>query len=92
MKKLTLIAGLTSLAAVAAVLWSVPVAAQSGTALHVAHDRVPVGDRENDNHGKSAGKGKATDGDETPVPEPGTLALLALGLGGLGLTRRRRKI
>jgi hypothetical protein len=91
MKKVTLIAGLASLSAVAAVLWTVPAAASmgcsAGCTTHDAHDRFPARDE----------RGSLDNGDEdsvtsqTQVPEPGTLALLGLGLSGLGITGLSRK-
>lgn len=85
MKKVTLIAGLASLGAVAAVLWTVPAAAATGLTTS-AQDRFPSREE----------RGSRDTGDDdstgaTSVPEPGTLALLGLGLSGLGITGLSRK-
>lgn len=87
MKKITLIAGLASVGAVAAVLWTLPAAASTGCSAGCTSHDARSGREERFNHNES------TDEDEgaTSVPEPGTLALLGLGLSGLGLTGLGRK-
>jgi hypothetical protein len=87
MKRITLIAGLASVGAVAAVLWTVPVAAATECAVGCASHDARSGREERD-------RGFRNDDEETTstsVPEPGTLALLGLGLSGLGLTGLGRK-
>jgi hypothetical protein len=91
MKKLSLIAGLASIAATTAVLWSMPAVADSDSVYHEAHDKWPGQDnyvpREN-----SYDPGQhSNQGSPSGMPEPGILALLALGAGGLGFAARRRK-
>jgi hypothetical protein len=88
MKRITLIAGMASVATVAAVMWSVPASAITcgSSACAVVHNRWP---------GRPIQTNKITQPrqDEGPagVPEPGVLPLLALGLGGVGFLALRRK-
>jgi PEP-CTERM motif-containing protein len=77
MKKLSVIAGMASLA-VGAVLWTVPAAA------HDSHDKEPSHFAREFSVGGGGGSTTAS------VPEPASLGLLALGLGGLALRRRSK--
>ena len=89
MRKITLIAGLASVGALAAVLWTVPAVANTGCSVGCTSHDARSGREERIN------RGAVDSGDEdtssTSVPEPGTLALLGLGLSGLGLTGLGRK-
>jgi len=87
MKRITLIAGMASVATVAAVMWSVPAAAESmcgSSACAVVHNRWP---------GRPIADQNTRPNQSTPsgVPEPGMIPLLALGLGGVGFLALRRK-
>jgi hypothetical protein len=83
MKRIGVMAALAS-AAIAAVLWSVPAAADGFGTDRVAHDKWPGADG-------YPSRDRSDPGPTTGLPEPGTLALLTLGLGGLGLAALRRK-
>jgi hypothetical protein len=86
MKRVTLIAGFASAAALTAAAWSAPAAATmcGSSACAVVHNRMPyrpvVNQQNNPSQTSPSG-----------VPEPGVLPLLAFGLGGVGLLAFRRK-
>lgn len=89
MKRITQIAGMASVASVAAVLWSMPAAANSmcgSSACAVVHNRWP-------GRPVSINIQNPRPSADTPagVPEPGITPLLALGLGGVGFLAFRRK-
>ena len=90
MKRITLIAGMASVATVAAVMWSVPASALTcgSSACAVVHNRWPGRPVAN----VKPSQPTATDpSSPRGVPEPGVLPLLALGLGGVGFLALRRK-
>jgi hypothetical protein len=87
MKRITKIAGVASIVAAAAVMWSVPASALScgSSACAQVHDRWPGRPSVNINHNTNATTAA------TGVPEPGVLPLLAVGLAGVGFLALRRK-
>ena len=91
MKTMTKVAGMASIAAAAAVMWSVPASALprcGSSACAEVHDRWPGRPTTNLNRNT-----QDTPGTARGVPEPGILPLLALGLGGVGfLALRRRRV
>jgi hypothetical protein len=77
MKKIKLMAGMASVATVAAVLSSAP-----ALAAPQMHDHEPGFGRQDNATTTTA---------PSSVPEPGTIALLAMGLSGLGFAPMRRR-
>ncbi len=88
MKRIIKVAGMASIAAAAAVMWSMPASAfQCGSsACAQVHDRWPG--RPTMNLTRNT---QDTPGTARGVPEPGILPLLAVGLGGVGFLALRRK-
>jgi hypothetical protein len=87
MKRIILVAGMASVAAGAALLWSVPASASvtcGSSACAVVHDRWPGRPVSNQNI-------RTNQPSPSGVPEPGVLPLLTLGLGGVALIAFRRK-
>jgi hypothetical protein len=90
MKRISLMAGVASVAAMVAVLWSLPAVAQMGgpptSAVRQPQDKMPV---------RVSNWQKDSDGDTNDppsgVPEPGTLALFALGLSGIAVAAAKRR-
>ena len=88
MKRVTKIVGMASVAAAAAVMWSMPAAALTtcgSSACAEVHDRWPG--RPTNNLIRNTN----TTPNATGVPEPGVLPLLAVGLGGVGFLALRRR-
>lgn len=89
MKRTMKIAGMASIAAAAAVMWSLPAAAFSkcgSSACAEVHDRWPGRPTTNLNRNT-----QDTPGTPRGVPEPGMLPLLAVSLGGMGFLALRRR-
>jgi hypothetical protein len=86
MKRITQIAGMASILAATAVMWSVPAAALScgSSACAQVHDRWPGRPTTSVIHTSAVTPA-------TGVAEPGILPLLAIGLGGVGFLALRRK-
>jgi hypothetical protein len=86
MKRITRIAGLASIATVAAVTWSVPAAALTcgSSACAEVHNRWP-------GRPVALSDPRPSQTSAVGVPEPGVLPLLALGLGGVGFLAFRRR-
>ena len=86
MKRITLLAGMASVATVAAVMWSMPASAGAmcgSSACAEVHNRWPGRPVANVQQPRQT--------PPTSVPEPGVLPMLALGLGGVGFLALRRR-